>query len=74
MHEAVKMCGVRGAPYGEDNGHAKLTEQQVHLLRSRWQSAVGRRGAKLVEQLANEFDISKRQVRNIIYRISWPHI
>jgi len=74
MNEAVKMCGVPGAPYGEDNGRAKLTERQVLELRSRWNTALGRRGNKLIEQLAKAFGISKRQVRNIIYRRSWPHL
>jgi hypothetical protein len=74
MDEAVKMCGVPGAPYGADNGRAKLTERQVLDLRSRWRNALGRRGTSLIEQLANEFHISKRQVRNIIHRRSWPHV
>jgi len=74
MTEAAKTCGVPGAPFGEDNGRAKLTEREVLELRSRWSNAVGRRGSQLVEQLANEFHISPRQCRNVIYRRSWPHI
>jgi len=75
MNEAVKTtCGRIGAQFGEDNSQAKLTEQQVLDLRSRWQNAVGRRGIKLIEQLSAAFHISKRQVRNIVFRRSWPHI
>jgi transcriptional antiterminator len=28
----------------------------------------------LIKQLAAEFNISTRQVRNVIYHRSWPHV
>jgi len=68
------MKTARGAPYGEDNGNSSLTEQQVLDLRTRWQTAVGRRGTPLIAQFASEYNVSKRQIRNVLYRVSWPHI
>lgn len=52
-------------PYGEHHHSAKLTDHEVALVR---QLRRGERGYWTYARLAEKFEISKSQVRNIVKR------
>jgi len=60
--------GRPGTP-GEDHGSAKMTDEKVREIRSRY--ALG--GITQVA-LASEFSIDQKQVSNIIRRVNWRHV
>lgn len=54
--------------YGEKSAHAKLTDNDVHQIRSE------RRNGRTLASLAAEFSVSEQQIHRIVTRKSWPHI
>lgn len=69
-HEETELAGN---VLGDNNGNALLTEDDVRQIRGRFARKRGA-PAPLIKQLAAEFNISTRQVRNVIYHRSWPHV
>jgi len=62
---------------GELNGMARLTNEQVLAIRSRYarRSLRGDRDYRItMAQLAEEFSISKTQVVRILTREHWKHL
>lgn len=53
---------------GESNGRARVTAQQVHAIRQRWDAGVTQLA------LARDFGISRAQVQNIVHRRQWRHV
>jgi DNA invertase Pin-like site-specific DNA recombinase len=56
-------------PKGEDSHNAKLTADKVKLIRELYAS-----GSRTIRQLADEFAISKSQVKRIIDKVTWKHV
>jgi len=54
--------------FGEKNGGAKLTKEEILLIRKEYKSK------KSYSLLAKEFNVSASQIGNIIKRRSWGHI
>lgn len=52
---------------GRDHVSSKLTEADVGNIRMRYQPGLG-------QKLAEEFNISRRQVSHIVRRLSWAHL
>jgi len=55
-------------PKGERNGGCKVTEGTVANIREL------RREGYLIRQLVDEFELSKSQIKRIIYGNSWKHV
>lgn len=55
-------------PKGERNGGCKITEGTVANIREL------RKEGYLIRQLVDEFDLSKSQIKRIIYGKSWKHV
>lgn len=62
------FAGPRTASPGEKNGSAKLTAEQVVLIRERFRGGASKRG------LAREFGVSAPLVFAIVNRKLWRHI
>ena len=54
---------------GEDNGHAKLSEQKVIEIRARYAA-----GGVLIRALALEFGVTETSVSGAIHRKTWKHV
>ncbi len=54
---------------GTDNGEAKLTEQQVQWIRTRWEC-----GGVRLQDLAVMYGVSKQTIWKVVNRKSWRHI
>lgn len=54
---------------GEKNGHAKLSEGNVMVIR-----LLSQHGIYSAEELAKSFDVSCMTIRRIIRRITWKHL
>lgn len=52
---------------GEEHGRAQLTENDVRTIRKRYVSGMG-------QQLADEYGVSRTQIRNIVQRKQWKHV
>lgn len=57
------------AHIGEDNGHAKLTAEQVVQIRAAYVPE-----SVSFQQVADQFGCSKKQVINIVRRRQWGHL
>lgn len=55
-------------PRGEQHGMAKLTEREVSQIKK-----LARKGVKTI-QLANKFNISWTQAKDIVAGRSWKHV
>lgn len=55
-------------PIGERNGGCKITEALVPTIREL------RKEGYLIRELVEEFDLSKSQIKRIIYGKSWKHV
>jgi len=58
-----------GKRSGENNGRAKLGEEDVRLLRRLVES-----GACTIREAAKKFDITVRQGQRIVKRTRWGHV
>jgi hypothetical protein len=56
-------------PHGERVGTAKLTEDEVRIIRRRYAS-----GGESYQRLAIEYDVGKGTIACIIHRRTWSHI
>lgn len=57
------------APRGERNGTARLTEDQVREIRTRYAA-----GGVSIPKLSQEFGVSRTQIHSIIHRRKWAHV
>ncbi len=55
--------------HGEEHGMAKVTETQVREIRERYIPNV-----VSYSMLAKEYGVTRRQIMNVVKRISWSHI
>lgn len=62
-----KKLKTKNRALGEKMGRSKLTESQIHEIRSSYPSKSG-------PELANEFKIGHAMIYNIIKRKNWKHI
>ena len=56
-------------PRGEDQGSAKLTEEQVKKIYERYHA-----GGETIEGLAKEYGVSRHPIWTIIHKKAWNHV
>jgi hypothetical protein len=65
----ARYTGPHRSPLGENGPKAKLTDDQVRDIRSRYRPRM-----VTMQQLAAEFGVAKATIADVIYRRHWPHI
>lgn len=68
LKHAVRL-GLLVNPVGEDHPCSKITKDQVLEIREKYQPHI-----VTMTMLAEEYDISKDEVKNILYRKNWKHL
>lgn len=66
--------GLQVSPKGEENGHAKLTAEQVREIRS-LRPATGKiKGDLSTYAIAKRYGVSRSLIRHILHRKQWRHV
>jgi len=71
--EGINGCRQCGTPRGEKSGTAKLTPEQISLIRARYASAKGEWGTAgaLRRSMAAEYGVTERTIENVVYEANW---
>lgn len=62
------------SPKGERNPRAKITEEDVHFIRSEYRAIKHSQGTRRVAELENRFGLHRKTIINIARGNSWSHI
>lgn len=70
IHHAEK-AGLTRHPRGVENGRAKLTVENVHEIRSRYNPACH---VSIIRLLAKRYDVSYQMISYVVTRKNWAHV
>ena len=62
------------APRGENNGRAKITEDDVRFIRAEYRAIKLSRGARSVKELEDRFGLHRGTICGIANGKHWPHV